>query len=133
VREARVIPGIELPGGTITWDARRRRYAFDPSSAGWQALETRATVIIESPDYGLVALLPIGMSPVSSVNIDPSVEPGAKVHKGDEIGYFLFGGSDFVLVFQAGVRFDSIPANADGKTWPHLLMGEKFGTLTPRR
>jgi phosphatidylserine decarboxylase len=130
VREARVIPGSELPGGIISWDAKRKRYAFDPSSVGWQALETRATVIIESPDYGLVALLPIGMSPVSSVNIDPSVKPGAKVHKGDEIGYFLFGGSDFVLVFQSGVRFESIPPNADGKTWPHLLMGEKLGTLT---
>ena len=130
VREARVIPGIELPGGTVTWDAKRKHYSFDPSSAGWQALETRATVIIESPDYGLVALLPIGMSPVSSVNIDPSVKPGSKVRKGDEIGYFLFGGSDFVLIFQAGVRFESIPPNADGKSWPHLLMGEKFGTLT---
>ena len=133
VREARVIPGSELPGGVITWDAKRRRYAFDPSSAGWQALETRASVIIESSDFGLVALLPIGMSPVSSVNIDPAVKPGATVHKGDEIGHFLFGGSDFVLVFQAGVRFELIPPNADGKTWPHLLMGEKFGTLSERQ
>ena len=132
VREARVIPGSELPGGVIKWDAKRGRYAFDPSSAGWQALETRGSVIIDSPDYGLVALLPIGMSPVSSVTIDPAVKPGAKVRKGDEIGHFLFGGSDFVLVFQAGVRFESIPPNPDGKTWPHLLMGEKFGTLISR-
>ena len=33
---------------------------------------------------------------------------------------------------RAGVRFESIPPNADGKTWPHLLMGEKFGTLVSR-
>jgi len=132
VREARVIPGAEVPGGFVTWDAKHVRYAFDPSAAGWQALETRATVIIESPDFGLVALLPIGMSPVSSVTIDAAVKPGAKVNKGDEIGHFLFGGSDFVLVFQAGVRFESIPPQADGKTWPHLLMGEKFGTLVRR-
>ena len=70
-------------------------------------------MIIESPDFGLVALLPIGMSPVSSVNIDPAVKPGATVHKGDGIGHFLSGGSDFVLVFQAGVRFELIPPNAD--------------------
>ena len=129
VREAGVIPGSEVTGGFITWDASHGRYAFDPSSAGWQALETRGSVILETPDFGLVALLPIGMSPVSSVTIDPAVKAGAKVHKGDEIGRFAFGGSDFVLVFQAGVRFQPIPAKSDGRTWPHLLMGEKLGML----
>jgi phosphatidylserine decarboxylase len=71
VREARVIPGAELSGGIISWDAKRGRYSFDPTAAGWQALETRASVILETPDFGLVALLPIGMSPV--VQLTPAV------------------------------------------------------------
>lgn len=42
------------------------------------------------------------MSPVSSVNFDPALKEGVRVRKGDRLGHFLFGGSDFVMVFQAG-------------------------------
>ena len=55
-------------------------------------------VIIESEKLGYVACLPIGMAQVSSVTL--TVKEGDVVEKGQEIGYFLFGGSDFVTVFQ---------------------------------
>jgi hypothetical protein len=35
---------------------------------------------------------------VSSVNLTPEV--GARLPKGDEFGFFLFGGSDIVMLFQ---------------------------------
>jgi phosphatidylserine decarboxylase precursor len=64
----------------------------------YQFNQERGLVVIDSPVVGLVAVLPIGMAYVSSVNLTPEV--GAELRKGDEFGYFAFGGSDIVLVFQ---------------------------------
>jgi phosphatidylserine decarboxylase len=124
IREVRILPGREVAGGLITWDAVNRRYAFDPSSVGWQALETRGSLILETAEVGLVALVPIGMSPVSSVTFEPHLAAGTHVRKGDVMGHFLFGGSDFAIVLQAGTALTSAPG-ASG----HLLMGESLGTL----
>jgi phosphatidylserine decarboxylase len=130
VREVAIIPGQELAGGYVTWDSRNKRYAFDPSSAGWQSLETRGSLILETGEFGLVALLPIGMSPVSSVTFEPTLKPGVRVRKGDVMGHFLFGGSDFVMVFQAGYEFTLNSAQPDShQGYSHLLMGERLGRL----
>ena len=64
----------------------------------YQYNQERGLIVIESPDVGLVAVLPIGMGPISSVNLTPEV--GAKLQKGEEFGYFMFGGSDIVMLFQ---------------------------------
>lgn len=130
VKEISVIPGSEVAGGYITWDPVNRRYAFDPTSTGWQSLETRGLVILDTEEFGLVALLPIGMSPVSSVNFDPKLKEGVRVRKGDRLGHFLFGGSDFVMVFQAGYALatDS-PRDKSGHGYAHVLMGERLGRL----
>ncbi|HTJ20368.1 MAG TPA: phosphatidylserine decarboxylase [Steroidobacteraceae bacterium] len=132
VKEVTVIPGSEVAGGYITWDAANRRYAFDPTSVGWQSLETRGLLVLDTEQFGLVALLPIGMSPVSSVNFDASLKEDVRVRKGDRIGHFLFGGSDFVMLFQAGyaVTADS-PRDKSGKGYSRVLMGERLGQLRP--
>ncbi|HET7209195.1 MAG TPA: phosphatidylserine decarboxylase [Terriglobales bacterium] len=131
VREVNIIPGQEVPGGTVTWDAVNRRYSFDASSVGWQSLETRGCLILETKKFGLVALLPIGMTPVSSVNFEPTLKEGVRVRKGDMLGHFLFGGSDFVVVFQAGYGFtlDAPRRNDSHQGYSHLLMGERLGQL----
>jgi len=130
VRESSIIPGQEMSGGYITWDSAKKRYAFDPSAVGWQALETRGRVILETQNLGLVALLPIAMSPVSSVTLEPTLKEGVEVRKGDMLGHFLFGGSDFVMVFQAGYELTLDLAHQDvNPTFPHLLMGERLGHL----
>ncbi len=130
VRELAIIPGQEVAGGRVTWDSLNRRYAFEPSSVGWQSLETRGCVILETEEFGLVALLPIGMSPVSSVNLEPTLKEGMRVRKGDMLGHFLFGGSDFVMVFQAGYDFTlDAPRNDSHQGYSHLLMGERLGRL----
>jgi len=130
VKEVSIIPGSEVAGGYITWDPVNRRYAFDPSSTGWQSLETRGVLILDTGAFGLVALVPIGMSPVSSVNFDPALKEGVRVHKGDRLGNFRFGGSDFVMVFQTGYSFtpDS-PREPSGKGWSRRLMGQRLGKL----
>ena len=130
VKEVRIIQGINATGGSLSWDAKNNRYAFDPSSIGWQTIETRGCVILENEDYGLVALLPIGMATVGSVNFEESVKVGTKVKKGDMLGYFLFGGSDFIMVFQDIVNFTlDAPMQDNGESYKHLLMGERLGFL----
>jgi phosphatidylserine decarboxylase len=64
---------------------------------GYQFVQTRGLVVIDSP-IGLVACLPMGMAQVSSVVI--TAEEGVTLYKGEELGYFQFGGSDFVMVFE---------------------------------
>ena len=68
----------------------------------------RAIILIEADDpvIGLMAFVPVGMSDVSSCMIDPDITPGHHVAKGDELGYFQFGGSTHCLVFRPGVIAD---------------------------
>jgi len=53
---------------------------------------------LDSP-IGLVAVLPIGMSQVSSVVMTANV--GTSLRKGEEVAYFQFGGSDCIMLFEA--------------------------------
>ena len=125
VKEVRIIQGINRTGGLLGWDAQHSRYAFDPSAkTGWQSVETRGCVILETKEYGLVALMPIGMVAVGSVNFEENVKPGALVKKGDMLGNFAFGGSDFIMLFQGNGHFtlDS-PKQEGGNAFKHILMG----------
>lgn len=132
IKEVRIINDQEAVGGIITWDAANERYMLNDSIPGWQAIETRGCVIIDTEVFGLVALLPIGMSQVCSVNWEANITVGTRVNKGDMLGYFLFGGSDFVMIFQkdAGFVMESSKAPGNGRSYPHLLMGEKYGVIT---
>ncbi len=64
---------------------------------------TRAIIYIEAddPEIGLMAVMPVGMAEVSSCVI--SAEVGKHIDKGEELGYFQFGGSTYCLIFQPGV------------------------------
>ena len=87
----------------------------------YQFSQERGLVVIDSPAVGLVAVLPIGMSYVSSVNLTP--DAGAKLRKGDPFGYFMFGGSDIVMVFQDR---DIV---LDAEVGRKYLQGERIGQL----
>ena len=130
IKEVRIIPAHNAVGAIVFWDQENNRYAFDPSRIGWQSLETRGCVIVETEEYGLVAILPIGMAAVCSVNFEETVQVGAQVAKGDKLGYFLFGGSDFIMVFQEKAGFVlEAPLSDDGQYYQHLLVGELYGRL----
>lgn len=114
----------------VTWNDKTHRY--DPvDSTGWQFSQTRGVVIVDTGEHGLVALIPMGMAMVSSVNFEPGVQVGSTHKKGEMLGNFLFGGSDFVMVFQKTAGFELTapkdPAHPDAYT--HLLMGETYGRL----
>lgn len=95
VKEVRKIPGsvtmdvIKKPDGSLDI----------VDGAGYQFTQDRGLIVIDSP-LGMVAVLPIGMAQVSSVNL--TAETGANLTKGEEFGFFSFGGSDIVTLFEAG-------------------------------
>jgi phosphatidylserine decarboxylase len=95
IKEARKI------SGHVTMDVIRKPDGSLESvdGTGYQFRQVRGLVVMESP-LGLVAVLPIGMAQVSSVNL--TAEVGATLRKGEEFGFFLFGGSDIVMLFEAG-------------------------------
>jgi phosphatidylserine decarboxylase precursor len=101
VREVRKIPGrvsmdvIKKPDGSLDI----------VDGTGYQFTQDRGLLVIDSP-LGLVAVLPIGMAQVSSVNL--TAEVGSVLSKGEEFGFFAFGGSDIVTLFEGGkVQFDA--------------------------
>lgn len=99
---------------------REFRIVDDP---GYQFIQSRGLIIIDSP-IGLVAVLPMGMGPVSSVVI--TAEVGRTLRKGEEISYFQFGGSDIVMVFEAksNVSFTACPG-------VHYRYGTKLADAYP--
>jgi phosphatidylserine decarboxylase len=64
----------------------------------------RAVILIKADDpvIGLMAFVPVGMVEVSSCMIDSKVTPGYHVGKGEELGYFQYGGSTHCLIFRPG-------------------------------
>ncbi len=100
VLEARVIQGqafMDIGVKNATVDGKTKNALAARDGTGYQFVQTRGLVVIDSP-IGLVACLPMGMAQVSSVVI--TAETGQTLHKGEELGYFQFGGSDFVMVFE---------------------------------
>ncbi|MDR3256109.1 MAG: phosphatidylserine decarboxylase [Endomicrobium sp.] len=71
----------------------------------------------------------ISKSQTSSTKQTTNVKVGKYFNKGDALGYFLFGGSDFIMIFQQGAGFE-ITASKDGNVYKQIFMGEKYGVLT---
>ena len=74
----------------------------------------RVLVPIDSVAHGLVMVVCVGAMMVGSTVI--TREAGEKVHRAEELGYFKFGGSTLLLLFQEGmVNFDhDLVANSNG-------------------
>ena len=131
VVELRKIPAVNGAGGITVWDPAQKKSILEDAIPGWQMIETRDCVIIDTEEYGLVAVLPIGMSQICSCNWEEGLAVGSKVKKGDPMGYFLFGGSDIVMVFQSGVDVDFL-CEKEGDGYAHVLMGQPYANLTKR-
>ena len=75
-------------------------------SQGYLAhVAARAIILIQAdnPAIGLMAVVPIGMVEVSSCVLADDITAGHHVGKGDELGWFQFGGSTECLVFRPNV------------------------------
>jgi phosphatidylserine decarboxylase len=112
VRKAKVVDGLMFSDAESAGP--------DPTAAtysqGYEAsVNTRGLVFIESPDpiLGMVCVMPIGITEISSVTI--KVKEGQVVQKGDELGYFSYGGSSLCLVFQPGaIEHFTVPDRQPG-------------------
>ena len=70
----------------------------------------RGYYIIKTEDFGYIAMIPIGLDDISSVNFEKrfsDVKPSSPVpvKKGEKLGHFAYGGSIVILLFQPGVLF----------------------------
>lgn len=83
----------------------------------------REVTLIESPQFGTVASVEVGATNVGSIR--QSFVPGRAVRKGDEKGFFAFGGSCVITIFQRGrIKFD---ADILAQSAQQLEMYAKFG------
>lgn len=123
LKELRKVPGVSAGGGYTLWDDDTKLYYYQ-NDLGFQMVETRACAIIETEKYGLVAMMPVGMSQICSVNWLPSLHVGQQLKQGDEMGFFQFGGSDVVMIFQKGVDVNIVHG------FELTLMGQPYARLT---
>ncbi|MEB3322043.1 MAG: phosphatidylserine decarboxylase [Synechococcaceae cyanobacterium] len=137
VLESRVIPGqamlkvvaepvtaAEDPLGVTPASHRLRGRRYDPrDETGFQFTQARGLVVLATP-IGLVAVLPVGMAQVSSVIL--TAREGVTLRKGEEIGYFQFGSSDVVVVFEAASN-----VCLTAQVGVHYRMGRRLGQADP--
>ncbi len=86
-------------------DAEGRDAVEPTNSQSYLAhVAARAIILIDADDpvIGLMAFVPVGMLEVSSCVIHSNVTAGYRVEKGEELGYFQYGGSTHCLVFRPG-------------------------------
>jgi phosphatidylserine decarboxylase len=78
-----------------------------------------------------MCFMPVGMAEVSSCVIAPNIVPGAHVTKGQELGYFQYGGSTHCLIFRPDVIRDfairAIP-QPTSPTPPLVLVNSQLAT-----
>jgi len=126
ILESRVIQGqafMDIRVKTAVVDGKSMSVLTASDGTGYQFVQTRGLVVIDSP-IGLVACLPMGMAQVSSVVI--TAEVGQTLHKGEELGYFQFGGSDFVMVFERSSNVQLI-----AQSGVHYKQGSWIGNAYP--
>lgn len=87
-------------------DGKGQFDAPDNSTDGYEFTQSRGVIVIDTADsafgdVGLVAIVPVGMAQIASVRMTLDASK-AQVPKGEEFGYFQFGGSDVILLFQKG-------------------------------
>lgn len=86
----------------------------------------RARTLIESPEFGKVVVMEVGATCVGGMH---STFQTGEVEKGDDKGYFSFGGSCVTTVFQKGaIRLDRdlLEQAAQGRE-VYAKMGERCG------
>jgi len=87
----------------------------------------RLYTLLHSGEFGMVCYIAIGATMVGSIQF--TAQPGDIVQKGDEMGYFAFGGSTLLLLFEPGeIEFDKdLLCNSEKPLETLVKMGERIG------
>jgi len=90
----------------------------------------RVVCPMDSPEFGLVTYVTVGATMVGSIHF--TTTPGQTVRKGDEHGYFAFGGSTVLLLFEPGtIEFDEdLLANSQKPIETLVKVGTSIGRAT---
>ncbi|WP_027723337.1 phosphatidylserine decarboxylase [Maridesulfovibrio zosterae] len=78
--------------------------AYGASFGAFESYQ-RGYFIIDTGKYGLVGVVPVGLSTVGSVIFKDKflkAKDPVAVKRGDELGHFLYGGSMVILIFEPG-------------------------------
>jgi phosphatidylserine decarboxylase len=132
VLETNVVQALAyLDVGIDTDPVSGRKIITAYDGTGYQFLQTRGIAIIDSP-IGLVACIPMGMAHVSSIVF--TAEEGVTLQKGEELGYFQFGGSDWVIVFERASNVRLLGTSLL-REWSnvHVQQGQAIGHAYPYR
>ncbi|MCK5752956.1 MAG: phophatidylserine decarboxylase associated domain-containing protein, partial [Mycobacterium sp.] len=134
---AGTIVRTHLVDGTYFSEADGQGDALQPTFSQSYLAHVSARAIItidaDNPAIGRMAFVAVGMSEVSSCLISDAVRPGAHIGKGDELGYFQFGGSTHCLVFRPGAisefSLSAVPQTNDSQA-PLVLVNSHLATAT---
>lgn len=113
----------DIPGHLLTVNP----IAINCKYADVFTVNKRSVMVIESPEFGTVVFVAIGATLVGSIVW--TANSGDMVSKGDELGYFKFGGSTCIALFQPGfVEWDSdLAANSERSLETLVKMGDHIG------
>lgn len=121
VLDVRLIDGVHHAGGRIIWDAAEHRYRYEQlGDETFQMIEKRGVLVLQTKEWGKIALIPVGVAQVSSVNWNEFVTIGADICQGQELGYFLCGGSDIVIMMESGIHLSYLPLNKPVKCFDNI-------------
>ncbi len=89
----------------------------------------RGYFLIETSRYGIVGVVLVGLADISSINF--CRRENDIVQKGDELGFFAYGGSAIVLLFEPDRLIDPIYVNNTVYKVSNIKvkMGQKIGSL----
>ena len=117
-----------ISGKVLEMNGYAGSYNYNFKNVNWYkelAKHKRFCYIIDSEEFGLVAMIPVGFWGVGS--IETIIEEGKPVYKGQKIGNFGFGGSSILLIFEPG-KIDFTLPNIENK-WIHVQAGEEIGKV----
>lgn len=89
----------------------------------------RVVTTIETEHFGQVCFVAIGATMVGSINM--TKKPYDALHKGEELGYFAFGGSTCITLFRVGtITFDDdLIINSSKPIETLVQVGEQIGQV----
>jgi len=92
----------------------------------------RCIVPIETKEFGTVIYVAVGATLVGSINM--TRKPGDTVKRGEELGYFAFGGSTVLVLFQAGTIefYADLVTNSNMQRETLVSVGSKIGISTKK-
>ena len=95
----------------------------------WLWTNKRELTILHTPHMGDVLILAVGATGVGAIG--QTYTPGATICKGDEQGYFAFGGSTIITFYEPGrVQLaEDILRNTANCTETYARQGDLLGTL----